>query len=260
MSRKSKRNGIYWIALAFLIIGGAGTYCYLAFHNGWYPFRSSWIYYKDFHVRIPPNYTLHGMDISRYQSWINWKQVSEINVSGIKIDFVLVKATEGSNYKDILLDRNWREASQYPFKLGVYHYLHPAGNIQAQADFFIKNINLKKGNLAPVIDIEVTEELNKKDFNENVLLFAKLLEKKFGVKPIIYTYADFYAQNMDTTLFNDYPLWVAHYYTGNKPRTNREFQFWQFTDDGRVNGIKGPVDLNVFNGKPQDLNKYCLTK
>ncbi|MEO7523261.1 MAG: GH25 family lysozyme, partial [Ferruginibacter sp.] len=67
------------------------------------------------------------------------------------------------------------------------------------------------------------------------------------VKPIIYTNADFYRSFL-AGRFDNYPLWVAHYLVQNKPRIERNWYFWQHNETGRVNGINGFVDFNVFNG------------
>jgi lysozyme len=48
--------------------------------------------------------------------------------------------------------------------------------------------------------------------------------------------------------FNDYPLWIAHYFEKDKPRISRDWHFWQHSENGRVNGITTKVDFNVFKG------------
>ncbi|MCK7558626.1 hypothetical protein MKQ70_27970 [Chitinophaga sedimenti] len=58
--------------------------------------------------------------------------------------------------------------------------------------------------------------------------------------------------------FDDYPLWVAHYYQKERPRINRRWVFWQHSDIGRVNGIRSHVDFNVFRGDSAALIKMCL--
>jgi lysozyme len=58
---------------------------------------------------------------------------------------------------------------------------------------------------------------------------------------------DFYERYLGED-FDDYPLWVAHYYQLQQPRIKREWLFWQHSDKGNVNGIVNKVDFNVFNG------------
>ena len=63
-----------------------------------------------------------------------------------------------------------------------------------------------------------------------------------------------------TTIKNDhrfdrYPVWIAWYNVNEDPNTVlNDWVFWQFTDKGLLEGIEGNVDINVFNGKKQDLN------
>ena len=58
--------------------------------------------------------------------------------------------------------------------------------------------------------------------------------------------------------FDDYPLWVAHYLRPSEPRINRDWHFWQHSERGRVNGISGKVDFNVFNGDSTDFAKLLM--
>ena len=55
-----------------------------------------------------------------------------------------------------------------------------------------------------------------------------------------------------------YPFWAAHYNGRRSPRYRGKWVLWQYTDQGTVSGVQGPVDLNVFNGKIQDLRALCL--
>ncbi|MDE3214382.1 MAG: glycoside hydrolase family 25 protein, partial [Bacteroidota bacterium] len=63
----------------------------------------------------------------------------------------------------------------------------------------------------------------------------------------IYTNIDFYTRYLEES-FHDYPVWIAHYLQPVKPRIDHEWVFWQHSDSGRVNGIRTPVDFNVFSG------------
>ena len=56
--------------------------------------------------------------------------------------------------------------------------------------------------------------------------------------------------------FDEYPLWIAHYYK-NKLNISQKWYFWQHSDKGKVNGIKGDVDFNVFNGNIEELKSLC---
>jgi lysozyme len=83
------------------------------------------------------------------------------------------------------------------------------------------------------------------------------VENHYKVKPIIYTNVDFYNRNIGSE-FDDYPLWVAHYYQPDEPRIKRGWVFWQHSDEGRVNGILSKVDFNVFNGDSVEFRNLLV--
>ena len=87
--------------------------------------------------------------------------------------------------------------------------------------------------------------------------WLQLVEKKYKVKPIIYTNVDFYKTFLSGK-FDDYPLWVAHYLVKDKPRINRDWIFWQHNEKGHVNGIRSFVDFNVFNGDSLAFKKLLM--
>jgi lysozyme len=83
------------------------------------------------------------------------------------------------------------------------------------------------------------------------------MEANYQVKPIIYTNVDFYNHYLNGYL-DDYPLWVAHYLQPRKPRIGRSWHFWQHSEKGRVNGVYGKVDFNVFNGDSAEFRALLV--
>lgn len=209
--------------------------------------KSQQTFYKAFGISIPTKYKLHGIDVSRYQSYIYWTSVKQMKIDSISIDFAFIKATEGTNDVDAMFKRNWQLSNIAQMPCGAYHYFIAAKDGKQQADNFIKNVALTKGNLPPVIDEE-------QDFGtEQTLLKKRLqdclnrLQQYYKVKPIIYSYVEFY-NNYLAADFNNYPLWIAHYTENEAPAINRDWLLWQHSDGGRVNGITEKVDFNVFGG------------
>jgi lysozyme len=111
--------------------------------------------------------------------------------------------------------------------------------------------------LPPVVDVEQLYGVAPAIMRQRLLECLQILEKKYGTKPIIYSYIDFYEKNL-APFFDEYPLWVAHYEDANKPRTARNWLFWQHSERGHINGITTPVDCNVFNGDSLALNLILL--
>ena len=98
-----------------------------------------------------------GIDISHYQNKIKWDDISNTEVS-----FVFIKATEARTYKDCNFNRNWKGATKQQLKKGAYHFFHPGKDPIKQFDNFKNSVKLEKGDLAPLLDVEVTNGLNKK--------------------------------------------------------------------------------------------------
>lgn len=203
--------------------------------------------YPEFGIDMPIEYAIHGIDVSRYQKQIEWKEVKAMNIRGIKIGFAFIKATEGEQDRDVQFKRNWRMASQANVPRGAYHFFIPSKDPEKQAQNFIKTVRLKPGDLPPVLDVETTNNLTADQLSARCKIWLDIVEAHYKVRPIIYTNADFYGKFLGKK-FDDYPLWVAHYYEKRKPRIKRDWAIWQHNDAGRVNGIDAHVDFNVFNG------------
>ena len=199
---------------------------------------------------------MHGIDVSRYQGKIEWKNVASMEERDVKIDFAFIKATEGVLLVDPYFQRNWDQTLKVGIIRGAYHYFKPQKSGLWQADLFLQAVSFESGDLLPVVDIEETGGKSKVDLQINLKLFLKRIEKKLGVKPIIYTGYKFYLDNLKGD-FDAYPVWIAHYYRA-KPKTNVKWKFWQHSDKARINGIIYNVDMNVFNGGMDDLRKLLM--
>jgi lysozyme len=217
------------------------------------------IFYPDFQIEIPNGYEIHGIDVSKYQSIINWKEVKNMEEKGIKIDFVFIKATEGTSIVDDQFRRNWTEAEEQNIPKGAYHFFVSNRNAKKQADNFIQMVNLKKGDLPPVLDVEKSHGVSVTEMQKSVKTWLDAVENRYGVKPVIYTNIDFYQRYFQTG-FEEYPLWIAHYLQPDKPRIEKDWVFWQHSEKGRVDGIKAPVDFNVFYGDSADFNNFLIAK
>ena len=210
-------------------------------------------------VEVPKGYTVHGIDVSKYQGTIDWGKVKQMNTkSGINIDFVFVKATRGEKVVDPKFKANWAATDKHGIARGAYHYFQPGVSGEKQARNFIRNVKLSPGDLPPVLDFE------EKAPSREAMIWLKMVEKHYGVRPIIYTGATFYRDNLGSD-FDGYPLWVSHGPFGKStdlnipgPAVSRKWAFWQFSDKARLPGIVGDVDLNVFNGDKSQLNAYLI--
>lgn len=206
----------------------------------------------------PEGYEIHGIDISHYQEDINWQELRTAMVNRCPIRFVIIKATEGASVVDKRFYSNFENAREYGFLRGAYHFWSTRTSARQQAYFFLEKVHLEQGDLPPVLDVEhKRKDQSKEDFQKEVLTWIHIVEDYYHVKPIIYTYYKFKEQYLDDERFNDYPYWIAHYYV-DKMGYQGEWRFWQHTDAGRLPGIKGNVDLNIYNGSYYELQQLCI--
>ncbi|MCS6934428.1 MAG: glycoside hydrolase family 25 protein [Chitinophagales bacterium] len=209
---------------------------------------------------FPLEYEIHGIDISHYQDVLDWKKLQAINTLGdtLKMEFVIMKATEGMFKEDDAFADYWDEATANGLVRGAYHYFLPDRSVMLQANNFTTTVKLKKGDLPPVIDIEETRGKSKKEIVKALRDFAKALEKEYKTKPIIYSNINFIEDYLADD-FKDYPFWIAHYYQREiAPPDSIRWLFWQHSDKADILGINGPVDANVFNGTRKDFQKLLI--
>lgn len=244
----------YW-AGALLVIAAYVWFFYYFFVS---PFGFRWrALYGD--LSSPEGYEIHGIDISHYQGTINWEVLrNQGMIDKCPIRFVMIKATEGSNRIDSKFEENFEQALEYGFTRGVYHFYSVQSTAEQQARFFINNVKLLKGDLPPVLDVEhKPRNQSDEEFRASVLQWLNIVEEHYKVKPIIYTYYKFKMQYLSDEVFDQYPYWIAHYYV-DSVEYKGAWKFWQYTDVGRLPGIKGHVDFNIYNGSYYDLRQLTI--
>lgn len=250
-----RKNGKAWVFGGVAVIA-LYIWAFWYFFVGPTGFR--WrAFYGD--AKYPEGYEIHGIDISRYQGQINWDRLrSNALIDGCPLRFIIIKATEGSTKVDPNFADNFYLAREYGFIRGAYHFWSNKSSARAQAYFFLKKAHLENGDLPPVLDIEhKPADKSVEDFQTDVLAWLHIVEDKYHVKPIIYTYHNFKEKYLSAPVFDDYPYWIAHYYV-DKVEYRGKWKFWQHTDTGVLPGIKGNVDLNIYNGSYYDLMQLTI--
>ena len=212
---------------------------------------------KYYGVCLPTGFKVHGLDISHHQGKIDWARLAIYRDSERPLRFVFMKATEGTDFKDVTFNANLSKARESGFICGAYHFFSPRSSAEKQAQFFIQTVALEKGDLPPVLDVEVIGKHSKSSIKDSVKVWLNLVEKHYKIKPILYTSYKFKNKYLNDSVLNTYPFWIAHYYV---PQVKYEglWQFWQHTDVGEVPGIEKKVDMNVFNGTFDDLEAMTL--
>ena len=187
---------------------------------------------------------IHGIDLSHYQGNVFWEIIGD----NTKMAYVYLKATEGGDNRDDKYVRNIELAHQYGLKVGSYHFYRPKIEQQKQLENFMTQCLPGDQDLIPMIDIETTSGLRTDEFCDSLFKFIDLVEKAYKQKPLLYTFTNFYNRYLIGKI-NDYKLMIAQY-TQREPvlRDGRDFEMWQYTRKGQINGINGYVDKSRFMG------------
>ena len=181
----------------------------------------------------PSGYAIHGIDVSRYQGTINWNRLRNAMIERSPIRFIIIKSTEGDSHLDAKFRENFYNAKESGFIRGVYHFWSNNSPARRQAYFFLAMVHLQPGDLPPVLDVEhKPKNISTEEFQQNVLTWLHIVEDK-------------------------YPYWIAHYYV-DQMEYKGKWKFWQHTDAGKLPGIAGYVDLDIYNGSFYDLQQLLI--
>ena len=191
-----------------------------------------------------------GIDVSHFQGFIDWARVKAAG-----IEFAFIKATDGISWKDPNLAVNMSGAAKAGIPFGLYHFYRPAEDAAQQATHFL-SIDDTLAQLPPVLDLEM-DPLKVSDAET----WLEAVEDSMAVVPIVYGSPAFLAGHFeDWAGVKTYPLWVAEYTDRPAPVSGpwANWDFWQYSNSGTVNGLSGPVDLNWFNGSLDDLKELLV--
>ena len=249
--KKARKIIITAVIAAFLTAGGLLLYQSIVYR------KAKFTRYPEFGIVIPESYSIHGIDVSKYQSIIAWEEVKSMKVKNIQLGFAFIKATEGIGNTDPQFKRNWKKTKENNIIRGAYHFFIGSKDGRMQAENFIDKVELEPGDMPPVLDAEQLNGTSSEQVKKEMKKWLDIVETYYGVKPVIYTNVDFYRRNLGSE-FDSYPLWVAHYYQTEQPRIQRGWVFWQHSDEGRVNGIVSKVDFNVFSGDSLEFKNLLI--
>ena len=189
-----------------------------------------------------------GVDVSAYQADINMNMLKDQN-----IEFIYIKATEGSAHKDARFAENWKNAEEAGLRSGAYHFFSYDSEGKTQAENFIEQVGPDlKGRLLPVVDVEYygDKEQNppeKEAVVRELRAYLELIEQEYGVKPMIYTRSDVYDKYLKGE-FDEYKKWMSSLYTPLNWNYKDDWYIWQYLNRGVLEGYSGGeayIDLNV---------------
>lgn len=195
-----------------------------------------------------------GIDVSKHQGEIDWQQVA---ADGVEYAFIRVGLRgygTGKLVEDEYFEQNITGALGAGIKVGVYFYSQAVNETELleEANFVLEKIAPYRVECPVVYDVEKVSgaegrmnSLTVEERTNLTLLFCQTIENA-GYKPMIYHNMEMGALMLDLSALEEYDKWFAYY--------NQDFYYpyqyeiWQYTDSGTVNGIEGPVDLNISFG------------
>ena len=221
---------------------------------------------------------IYGIDLSKHQhekgrkkSAIDWgslriislgangKQKSHGNVD-YKISFAYIKATEGTTVKNKYFHADYAQARRHGIAAGAYHFFSARSGAAEQARFFLKNARFSSGDMPPVLDLEPDEKQialmgGAEGMFRRVRVWLATVHRATGMKPVLYVGQGFVNKYLPLApdIRDNYPVWIARY---GQYRPDITLAFWQLTPYGRVRGIHGDVDINVFNGYHEQFMEF----
>lgn len=209
----------------------------------------------------PWTYAVHGTDVSKYQTSVDWQKARASGVS-----FAFIKATEGGDRVDDYFDEHWSRTKAAGVPRAAYHFFYFCRPASEQAAWYIQNVPKERSAMPPVLDMEWNPDSptckkrpDAATVRSEMKIFLSIVEKHYGKRPIIYTSVDFFDDN-ELASFRGYPYWLRSV-AGHPTEKYAEhpFTFWQYTGTGVVPGIRGNADINVFNGNMAAWKKWLKT-
>ena len=212
----------------------------LNYNNGLYNYED-----KNYKTKL-------GIDVSEYQGDIDWKEVKQ---SGIEFAFIRLGFRGYGDAGRIVLDskfeQNYNNAKNEGIEIGVYFFSQSISmkEIEEEANFILEHLKDKEISYPVVFDLEKiknnnarTDNLTIDDITNLTLEFCRIIKENNYV-PSIYGNAKTFTTRMKLEELNDYNKWYADYQ--EKPLFPYEFNIWQYTESGKVNGISTLVDINI---------------
>ena len=192
-----------------------------------------------------------GIDVSKFQGEIDWKLVKEDGV-----EFAILRAGyRGYGNGKLVLDEMFMEnlegTKAQNIDIGVYFYSQATSKEEAveEAEMVIEALRGYDVTYPVVLDTELpsgdgarTDGLTNEERTEYILAFCEIIEEA-GYIPMVYSNVNWFILKTDYKALSKYDIWLANY--DSQPYFPYDFQMWQYSEKGQVNGIEGDVDLNI---------------
>ncbi len=190
-------------------------------------------------------FPVRGLDLSSHNGDIDFEMIA-----GDSIDFIMLKATEGTTFKDPRFHDNYTRARKAGIKaVGAYHFFRFDTDGEMQAINFLNSLRGKTLDLPAVIDIEEwsnPDDIATDDIVKRLRAMIECLERN-GHNVMFYTNKDGYTRFIKGR-FERYPLWICSFTDPPLGEGNDHWSIWQYSHRGWTEACNSEVDLNTFNG------------
>lgn len=202
----------------------------------------------------PLRYPVRGLDVSHHQGEIRWEEAAR------GFAFAYIKASEGGDWKDPRFTANWDGARKAGLSAGAYHFFTFCRDAGAQAGNFLAALGQERQNsLPPAVDLEFGGNCARRpepeELRRELASFAGKIESALGAAPVYYATAEFLSR-YPRAVPADARLWLRSVLVPPELLSDRRWTFWQFNARGRVAGIAGHADLNVFAGSREEWRRF----
>lgn len=183
-----------------------------------------------------------GIDVSEWQNDVNYQKVKLEGYS-----FVIIRSSYGMYaHEDANFHTHIQNASKAGLDVGVYHYSYAMNEYEArqEAEFVISVVGDYDLDLPIFYDIETEyqNELSRKELTNIALTFLTTLEEH-GYQGGIYAAQSWFEDRLDMDILSGYPIWIASY--SETLNYDGHYDYWQYTDQGEVDGVSGHCDINI---------------
>ena len=191
-----------------------------------------------------------GVDVSSHQQEIDWELVAANGVEFAMIRVGYRGYTEGEVQPDEYFTQNIEGALSAGLDVGVYFFSQALDEQEAidEANFVLESIRDYPLSYPVIFDWEDiqadarTDGMDSIQLTKNAIAFCDVIEKA-GYRAGVYFNQRFGYEEFNLSSLQDYVFWLAEY--NDTPSFSYHFQLWQYCNDGRVDGIKTDVDLNL---------------
>ncbi len=186
-------------------------------------------------------YPVRGIDVSHHQGDIHWPSVAADDVA-----FAYMKATEGGDFVDKRFSDNWAASERAGLRRGAYHFFTFCRPAAVQAANYIATVPKESNALPPALDLEYMGNCRTRpdmeEMRNEILTWLTIVENHYGQQAVLYVTREFYHAYLEPSGIKR-RLWLRS--LARPPSYGAQWTIWQYHNRGTIDGIIGPVDLNV---------------